>query len=73
MGEVSPPVLIGAQVAVGDGARVEGPAVIGDGCSLGEGTRVKDSILLAGAELGAGAAVEGEIVTRPGAPDGTES
>jgi mannose-1-phosphate guanylyltransferase len=71
--EVTPPALVGARVAIGDGARIEGPAVIGDGCSLGGGSRVSDAILLAGAELAPGAAVEGEIVTRPDAPDGSES
>jgi mannose-1-phosphate guanylyltransferase/mannose-1-phosphate guanylyltransferase/phosphomannomutase len=72
-GEVTPPALVGARVAIGDGVRIEGPAVIGDSCRLGNGSRVSESILLAGAELGPGTAVEGEIVTRPSAPDGTES
>ena len=48
------PVLVGAGVELGAGARIEGPAIVGDGCRIGAGAWVRDSILLAGAELPAG-------------------
>jgi mannose-1-phosphate guanylyltransferase len=72
-GEVTPPVLVGADVKIGAGARIEGPAVIGDGCRLGDGSRVRDAVLLAGVELDPGAEVEGEIVVCAGARDGPKT
>ena len=48
-------------VRLGEGARVHGPAMVGDGCVLGEGAWVRDSILLAGAELPAGEMLAGAI------------
>jgi mannose-1-phosphate guanylyltransferase len=53
--EVEAPALIGAGVRLGEGVRIEGPAILGDGCRIGDGARIRDSILLEGAELAAGA------------------
>jgi mannose-1-phosphate guanylyltransferase len=62
--ELAPPVLVGADVQLGDGAQIQGPAVIGDACRIGARACVQDSILLAGAELGAGAIIVGGIGAR---------
>jgi mannose-1-phosphate guanylyltransferase/mannose-1-phosphate guanylyltransferase/phosphomannomutase len=62
--EVEPPALIGAGVELGEGVRVEGPAIVGDGCRIGDGARIRDSILLEGAELPAGAFLIGGIAGR---------
>ncbi|HEY5052978.1 MAG TPA: NDP-sugar synthase [Solirubrobacterales bacterium] len=59
--EVVAPVLIGADVELGDGVRIEGPAIIGDGCRLGDGARIRDSILLGGTEVPAAAFLIGAI------------
>jgi mannose-1-phosphate guanylyltransferase/mannose-1-phosphate guanylyltransferase/phosphomannomutase len=56
---VRPPVLVGDDVELGDGAELHGPVVIGDGARLGAGARVRDALLLPGAELGAGAVAVG--------------
>jgi mannose-1-phosphate guanylyltransferase/mannose-1-phosphate guanylyltransferase/phosphomannomutase len=62
--EVEAPVLIGEGVELGPGVRVQAPAIIGDGCRLGAGAWIRDSILLAGAELPAGAVLVGGIAGR---------
>ncbi len=62
--EVEGPALIGAGVELGSGARIQGPAIVGDGCRVGAGAWVRDSILLAGAELPAGAILAGGIAGR---------
>jgi mannose-1-phosphate guanylyltransferase len=62
--EVTPPVLVGAGVELGAGVRIEGPAILGDRCRIGEGACVRDSILLAGAELPAGTILVGGIAAR---------
>jgi len=62
--EVEAPVLIGEGVELGECARVQGPAILGDGCSVGAGAWIRDSILLAGAELPAGAVLVGGIAGR---------
>jgi mannose-1-phosphate guanylyltransferase len=62
--EVEAPVLIGEGVELGEGARVQGPAILGDGCRVGTGAWIRDSILLAGAELPAGAVLVGGIAGR---------
>ena len=59
--EVSAPALIGAGVELGAGVHIDGPAIVGDGCRIGEGARVRDSILLAGAEVPAGGFLIGAI------------
>ncbi|MDP9189484.1 MAG: NDP-sugar synthase [Actinomycetota bacterium] len=53
--KVKPPVLIGADCAIGAGVDLQGPVVIGDGCRIGEGARVRDAVVLPGAELRPGA------------------
>ena len=62
--ELDPPALIGAGVELGEGVEIQGPVVIGDGCRLGAGACVRDSILLAGAELSRGAILVGGIGAR---------
>ncbi len=62
--EVEGPALIGAAVELGAGARIQGPAIIGDGCRIGAGAWVRDSILLAGAELAPDSMLVGAIAGR---------
>jgi mannose-1-phosphate guanylyltransferase/mannose-1-phosphate guanylyltransferase/phosphomannomutase len=62
--DVSPPVLVGAAVEIGDGARLEGPVIVGDGCRVGSGAIVRDSILLEGAEISDGGILVGGIAAR---------
>ncbi len=49
--EVTGPALIGAEVELGGGVRIDGPAIVADGCRIGAGSIVRDAILLEGAEL----------------------
>jgi mannose-1-phosphate guanylyltransferase/mannose-1-phosphate guanylyltransferase/phosphomannomutase len=49
--EVTGPALIGAEVELGGGVKIDGPAIVADGCRIGAGSIVRDAILLAGAEL----------------------
>lgn len=58
---LEPPVLIGAGVELEMEVHIQGPAIIGDGCRIGRGAWIRDSILLAGAELPAGAVLAGGI------------
>jgi mannose-1-phosphate guanylyltransferase/mannose-1-phosphate guanylyltransferase/phosphomannomutase len=62
--EVEGPALIGADVRLGEGVRIQGPAIIGDGCRVGDGAWIRDSILLAGAEVPPEAALIGGIAGR---------
>ncbi len=62
--EVEGPVLVGSAVEIGAGVRIQGPAIVGDGCRIGPGAWVRDSILLAGAELPAEAMLIGAIAGR---------
>jgi mannose-1-phosphate guanylyltransferase len=62
--EVEGPALIGAGVELGEGARIQGPAIIGDGCRIGAGAWLRESILLAGAELAPEAMLVGAIAGR---------
>jgi mannose-1-phosphate guanylyltransferase/mannose-1-phosphate guanylyltransferase/phosphomannomutase len=62
--EVTAPVLVGAGVELGEGARIEGPAILGDGCRIGDGACIRDSILLEGTELPAGTILIGGIAAR---------
>jgi mannose-1-phosphate guanylyltransferase/mannose-1-phosphate guanylyltransferase/phosphomannomutase len=61
---VSSPALIGDGVEVGADVRIEGPAIVGDGCRLGDGALVRESILLAGAEVPARSMLIGAIAAR---------
>ncbi len=62
--EVEGPALIGAGVELGEGARIQGPAIVGDGCRIGAGAWLRDSIMLAGAELAPEAMLIGAIAGR---------
>jgi mannose-1-phosphate guanylyltransferase len=62
--EVTGPALVGVDVELGEGVRIDGPAIIGDGCRVGAGACIRDSIVLAGAELPAGAILIGGIAAR---------
>jgi len=62
--EVEGPALIGTDVELGAGARIQGPAIVGDGCRIGAGAWVRDSILLAGAELAPDSMLVGAIAGR---------
>jgi len=62
--EVTAPVLVGADVELGEGVRIEGPAILGNGCRVGAGAQIRDSILLEGAELTDGAILIGGIAAR---------
>jgi NDP-sugar pyrophosphorylase family protein len=66
--EVEGPALIGSGVELGAGCRIQGPAIVGDGSRLGEGSWVRDSILLAGAELPPRAMLLGAIAGRVAKP-----
>jgi mannose-1-phosphate guanylyltransferase len=65
---VEGPALIGEGVELGAGARVQGPAIVGDGCRIGAGAWLRDSILLAGAELAPEAMLVGAIAGRISKP-----
>ncbi|HET7574428.1 MAG TPA: NDP-sugar synthase [Solirubrobacterales bacterium] len=66
--EVEGPALIGEGVELGEGVRIEGPAIVGDRCRIGAGAWLRDSILLAGAELPPGAMLVGAIGGRVAKP-----
>jgi mannose-1-phosphate guanylyltransferase/mannose-1-phosphate guanylyltransferase/phosphomannomutase len=66
--ELTAPVLIGEGVELGEGVRIDGPAILGDGCRIGDGAHIRDSILLGGAELGAGAILIGAIAGKATKP-----
>jgi mannose-1-phosphate guanylyltransferase len=62
--EIEGPALIGSGVELGESVRIQGPAIVGDGCRIGAGAWVRDSILLAGAEVPQHAFVVGGIAGR---------
>src|SRR3954452_16980770 len=66
--EVDGTVLIGSDVELGSGVRIQGPAIVGDGCRIGDGAWVRDSILLAGTELAPESMLIGAIAGRVGKP-----
>lgn len=55
------PVLLGDGAEVGDGAQLDGPVVVGPGASIGAGARVRESVLLAGAQVPADGLLAGAI------------
>ncbi len=59
--ELSGPVLLGQGVRIGEGARLDGPLVIGPGAQIGAGARLRESVLLAGAEVPADGLLAGAI------------
>jgi mannose-1-phosphate guanylyltransferase len=66
--ELEGPVLLGDGVEIGAGVRLDGPLVIGDGASIGDGARIRESVLLAGAEVPAGGLLAAAIAGTAGAP-----
>ncbi len=63
-GELVGPVLIGPGAEIGDDVRIDGPSVIGDGARIGAGARLRETIVLPGAEVPAGAILVGAIAGR---------
>jgi mannose-1-phosphate guanylyltransferase/mannose-1-phosphate guanylyltransferase/phosphomannomutase len=63
---VSGRVLVGEGCDLDPQARLDGPLVIGDACRIGAGAHVRESVLLPGAEVPAGALVASAIYGRQG-------
>ena len=59
---VVPPVYIGRNVLIEDGALIEAGSVLDDGCAIGKGARISGSIVLAGAHVAGGARLTGALV-----------
>ena len=62
--EATAPLMVGRDVELGEGVRIEGPAILADGCRVGDGACIRDSIVLAGAELPPKAILVGGIAAR---------
>jgi mannose-1-phosphate guanylyltransferase/mannose-1-phosphate guanylyltransferase/phosphomannomutase len=45
---VEPPVWVGAEVEIGEHARLQGPLVIGDGAAIGDGAQLRASVIFPG-------------------------
>jgi mannose-1-phosphate guanylyltransferase len=58
------PVVAGSGSTVADGATVGHRVVLGPGVAIGADARIEDSVLLAGARVGAGSVVRGSIISR---------
>jgi mannose-1-phosphate guanylyltransferase len=65
-GELLGPVLLGPGARIGGDVRIDGPSVIGDGAAIGDGARLRETIVLPGAEVPAGAILVGAIAGRRG-------
>jgi len=63
---VSGPVLAGGGCEIHDDVRLDGPLVLGPGVTIGAAARVKQSVLLPGADVPAGALVAGAIYGQGG-------
>jgi len=48
---VEPPVWIGADVEIGEHARLQGPLVIGDGAAIGDGAQLRSSVIFPGSTV----------------------
>ena len=48
---VEPPVWIGADVEIGEHARLQGPLVIGDGAAIGDGAQLRASVIFPGSTV----------------------
>ncbi|MGI8804866.1 MAG: sugar phosphate nucleotidyltransferase [Thermoleophilaceae bacterium] len=59
--QVEGPVWVGAECELGPGTRLVGPLVIGDGARVGEGAALRESIVLPGTRVDAGAILIGAI------------
>jgi mannose-1-phosphate guanylyltransferase len=66
---IEPPVWIGRDVRIGPHVRLDGPVVIGDGATIGEGASLKDTIVLPGVDIAAGAILIGAIAGQIGIAD----
>jgi mannose-1-phosphate guanylyltransferase len=66
--ELTAPVLVGEDVELGEGIRIDGPAILGNGCRIGDGAHIRDSILLGGTELCAGGILIGAIAGKATKP-----
>ncbi len=65
-GKLLGPVLLGPGARIGEDVRIDGPSVIGDGAAIGDGARLRETIVLPGAEVPAGAILVGAIAGRRG-------
>jgi mannose-1-phosphate guanylyltransferase/mannose-1-phosphate guanylyltransferase/phosphomannomutase len=54
-------VLVGERTQIGESVRLDGPLAIGDGCRIGAGARLKESLVLPGADVPAGAVLASAI------------
>jgi mannose-1-phosphate guanylyltransferase len=54
-------VLAAEGCEIGAGVRLDGPLVLGEGCAIGAGARVKESVVLPGANIPAGALVASAV------------
>ena len=59
--QVEGPVWVGAECELGPGTRLVGPLVIGDRVRVGEGAALRESIVLPGTRVDAGAILIGAI------------
>ncbi len=57
-----PPVYLGEDVTVGEGASIGPYAVVDDGCSIGPNTMIRESVLLPDAYVGARCELRGALV-----------
>jgi mannose-1-phosphate guanylyltransferase len=71
-GRAIPPAVVGAGCTIAHGAHVGSLAVLAADVSVGEGTTVERSVVLAGAQIGAGCLLRGCVVG-PGARIGDRS
>lgn len=68
---IEDPISCGDGVTVGENSRIIGPVVLGDGVIIENTAHVEDSVILAGARIGANATVRGAIVAQNAVvPDG---
>jgi mannose-1-phosphate guanylyltransferase len=64
--EIDGSVWIGHDVELGERVRLTGPLVLGDGARVGEGAQLRDSIVLPGTTVAAGAILIGAIAGHSG-------
>jgi mannose-1-phosphate guanylyltransferase len=48
---VQPPVWVGADVQIGEHARLQGPVAIGDGATIGDGAQLRASVIMPGSTV----------------------
>ena len=61
--DFTPPVVVGRNCRIGDGARLGPYVVIGEGCEVGERAEVRGSVIWPKCRIGRGALVEGAILS----------